>query len=280
MIAVLVKRICRGGFGMGRFSAQFATALASVGLLISTGAAHAICAIPEAGYLGGAYGVDAVTAGGCFVGIDMNGATGATTAAASSTTTDTFTGVSYSLASSANLASGVLTAYSETGIASASIWDTFTFSSLPAGGATVTATLSLSGTLTGLSYGIADLQEGPQTDFANGATSINDVFFNTGVFPMPSSISLSFNVENGTPDTVLAEIFISGDGAGGVANFGDPPTLSLSLPMGADVATASGVFANFTAVPEPSTWAMLILGFAGLGYAGYRSRTRPLTSLG
>ena len=25
-----------------------------------------------------------------------------------------------------------------------------------------------------------------------------------------------------------------------------------------------------TTVPEPSTWAMLLLGFAGLGYAGYR----------
>jgi PEP-CTERM motif len=25
------------------------------------------------------------------------------------------------------------------------------------------------------------------------------------------------------------------------------------------------------AVPEPSTWAMMLLGFAGLGYAGYRS---------
>jgi PEP-CTERM motif-containing protein len=32
-----------------------------------------------------------------------------------------------------------------------------------------------------------------------------------------------------------------------------------------------------TAVPEPSTWAMLLLGFLGLGYAGYRkaSRDRP-----
>ena len=28
-----------------------------------------------------------------------------------------------------------------------------------------------------------------------------------------------------------------------------------------------------SAVPEPSTWAMMLLGFAGLGYAGYR-RTR------
>jgi PEP-CTERM motif len=24
------------------------------------------------------------------------------------------------------------------------------------------------------------------------------------------------------------------------------------------------------AVPEPSTWAMMLIGFAGLGYAGYR----------
>jgi unsaturated chondroitin disaccharide hydrolase len=28
-------------------------------------------------------------------------------------------------------------------------------------------------------------------------------------------------------------------------------------------------------VPEPSTWAMLLLGFAGLGFAGYRRRLRP-----
>ena len=27
---------------------------------------------------------------------------------------------------------------------------------------------------------------------------------------------------------------------------------------------------SMTAVPEPSTWAMMLIGFAGLGYAGYR----------
>ena len=30
--------------------------------------------------------------------------------------------------------------------------------------------------------------------------------------------------------------------------------------------------AAMTAVPEPSTWAMMLLGFAGLGFAGYRRR--------
>jgi PEP-CTERM motif len=31
-----------------------------------------------------------------------------------------------------------------------------------------------------------------------------------------------------------------------------------------------------TAIPEPSTWAMMVLGFVGLGFAGYRvSRRTP-----
>ena len=36
---------------------------------------------------------------------------------------------------------------------------------------------------------------------------------------------------------------------------------------------------SLTAVPEPSTWAMLLLGFAGLGYAGYRGRARAPVSI-
>ena len=39
----------------------------------------------------------------------------------------------------------------------------------------------------------------------------------------------------------------------------------------------SGVNQNFTLVigtPEPSTWAMMLLGFAGLGFAGYRKSRR------
>ena len=33
------------------------------------------------------------------------------------------------------------------------------------------------------------------------------------------------------------------------------------------ITSAGGLTLN---VPEPSTWAMMILGFAGLGFAGYR----------
>jgi PEP-CTERM motif-containing protein len=31
-------------------------------------------------------------------------------------------------------------------------------------------------------------------------------------------------------------------------------------------------------VPEPSTWAMMLLGFAGLGFAGYRKAKSGQTS--
>ena len=29
------------------------------------------------------------------------------------------------------------------------------------------------------------------------------------------------------------------------------------------------------AVPEPSTWAMLLLGFAGIGFMAYRRKSKP-----
>jgi PEP-CTERM motif len=61
----------------------------------------------------------------------------------------------------------------------------------------------------------------------------------------------------------------------GPGNLGDPPTLTLTLPDGANVVTASGFFHNFVtpAVPEPSTWLMMLVAAAGLAYAGdWRSR--------
>jgi PEP-CTERM motif len=41
--------------------------------------------------------------------------------------------------------------------------------------------------------------------------------------------------------------------------------------FGMDNVTFSGV----SAVPEPSTWAMMILGFAGVGFMAYRRKAKP-----
>jgi hypothetical protein len=40
----------------------------------------------------------------------------------------------------------------------------------------------------------------------------------------------------------------------------------------------SGNDFSITGVPEPATWALMVLGFAGLGYAGYRGRRSPVAA--
>jgi hypothetical protein len=46
--------------------------------------------------------------------------------------------------------------------------------------------------------------------------------------------------------------------------------LGLSQPSVSRILAGLGVA---FAAPEPATWAMLLLGFAGLGFAGYRKRS-------
>lgn len=46
----------------------------------------------------------------------------------------------------------------------------------------------------------------------------------------------------------------------------------LSVTAGESVAVTGTITAQIAAVPEPSTWAMMILGFAGVGFMAYRRR--------
>jgi PEP-CTERM motif len=48
-----------------------------------------------------------------------------------------------------------------------------------------------------------------------------------------------------------------------------------SSDFGGEFAFSPGVFAATSAVPEPSTWAMMILGFAGVGFMAYRRKSKP-----
>jgi hypothetical protein len=42
-----------------------------------------------------------------------------------------------------------------------------------------------------------------------------------------------------------------------------------------DTASITGSITNVSAVPEPSTWAMMILGFFGVGFMAYRRSNKP-----
>ncbi len=81
---------------------------------------------------------------------------------------------------------------------------------------------------------------------------------------------------NGNNETVTGSptvnALIAADVAYAVAH---PAAYSSSLFPGAN-GVAFGAGQGFSsAVPEPSTWAMMLMGFAGLGFAGYRrARTR------
>ncbi|MBA2402921.1 MAG: PEP-CTERM sorting domain-containing protein, partial [Bradyrhizobium sp.] len=56
---------------------------------------------------------------------------------------------------------------------------------------------------------------------------------------------------------------------------GGSETLSfISNNAGAFGGVVGGV--TISAVPEPSTWAMMILGFAGVGFMAYRRRNQSL----
>jgi hypothetical protein len=50
-------------------------------------------------------------------------------------------------------------------------------------------------------------------------------------------------------------------------------TSGVDAPFGPSIDYTS--FVAVTAVPEPATWAMLILGFAGIGFMAYRRRAKP-----
>jgi uncharacterized protein (TIGR03118 family) len=56
---------------------------------------------------------------------------------------------------------------------------------------------------------------------------------------------------------------------GNTGNNGDPNTLFFTDGINGE---ADGLFGSISTVPEPSTWAMMILGFAGIGAMTYRRR--------
>jgi hypothetical protein len=148
-------------------------------------------------------------------------------------------------------------------------------------------TLASTSTVTGVNFAVWTFG-GPITTVDWGITST------ANSFPITGTAAVTIGASDGTAGvfTVNSDSFLTGDvtlaagtyylvlaNAMGSSNFAwdinnGPSTAYVNLGVGA-VASESFQITGVSAVPEPTTWAMLLLGFAGIGFMAYRRKSKP-----
>jgi hypothetical protein len=122
--------------------------------------------------------------------------------------------------------------------------------------------------------------------FVSGATTVHMTGDVDDVIIFGASDTMGFGQVVFSPFNVADEAIVNSAFGGGynlstafplTTGFLNPPTAATySTDGGAlvftDASFGSVSFEAIGGVPEPSTWAMMLLGFAGLGFAGYRQR--------
>ena len=119
----------------------------------------------------------------------------------------------------------------------------------------------------------------PVTDAGSNVSGIDDVIF-------PGATAGWLYVAATGANTVY-KLWLTGlDPNTPIVSIGSLGEIALVDPSTGDVGMAlltglSGPHGmDFVAVPEPSTWAMMLLGFAGLGFAGRRASGRRIAGTG
>jgi hypothetical protein len=137
------------------------------------------------------------------------------------------------------------------------------------------ATGSVNGTVTGQIFGLVN---GP-------AVAATDVILTTypsglGLPSPPIDAFIGADVMDNSFDVVgnviVSGLFQSTFTGGTISLWPLHWDAVLTGPTGNTVESLGA--ATYTLIPEPSTWAMMLLGFAGLGFAGYRA-SRKTTAL-
>jgi hypothetical protein len=113
----------------------------------------------------------------------------------------------------------------------------------------------------------------PSSDFICGPTNSQTKVSASGdSFSISSTVDISLHSKILVEFVVFASTFLTGS-----ADISDP--ITIDLPPGVTFTSASGVFLTSAgSVPETSTWAMMLAGFASLAALGCRARRRTAAS--
>jgi hypothetical protein len=106
--------------------------------------------------------------------------------------------------------------------------------------------------------------------------------FGTGTATIASTGSGDvFGVLGSFPAIYVPLNYVSGTSVSATDTWNNATLDSLGLTLGTYVYTwgvgdhADSLTVEIGSVPEPSTWAMLLLGFAGIGFMAYRRKAKP-----
>jgi hypothetical protein len=172
------------------------------------------------------------------------------------------------LAAFAMLAFGVST----TTRASADTYLTYDVNaSYDSGAGTVTGSFTLD-TTTNTSYAV-DLTVVGAGVIVNSGSFTDPTAFKTGTYDTADGPMVTYN--DGNPALQVFLTYPAGGGALFIGGFGQS---SVDACLGNCGYPLSGTVLNAavtSAVPEPSTWAMMILGFTGIGFMAYRRKSKP-----
>jgi len=120
-------------------------------------------------------------------------------------------------------------------------------------------------------------------DFVDGSHQFKSFIYSNGVYTTDSlpGGEMSYGINN-AGDIVGGDILLSHDEQLTNLIFPENPGLIVGGTLGTglnDQGQVVGIYFG-RSVPEPSTWAMLLLGFAGIGFATYRRSRKPATLMG
>lgn len=123
--------------------------------------------------------------------------------------------------------------------------------------------------------GFATNPFGSGSDISDSAgTGFGDFVQAVGSFPLAGAFTTTGGAALGSVFQVGSSDTVTAPAGAGRLYFGLPDASGFNGPSGFYADNAGSFAVSVSAVPEPATWAMMLIGFGGLGAALRRSRGR------